>query len=144
METRPCRITGLSSTKGQRLNGTAAVAPAAALHARSDKRFDVAIEGQPKPLSLKRSSFEFFPSNIFDGGIGVGRSTIRDVECISTAADNLRGSIVSPRQKIRGEGCRCLGNLLAVLSHLKMFNARNEKGICIMCTDLNISRAVDN
>ena len=143
-DTRPCRIVGLTSPKGQKLNGTAASAPANAINARPEKRFDVIIEGHPSPLSLKRSNVEFFPSGIFDGGIGIGRGTIRDVKFHVTAVDNFKRQIVAERQDISGEGCRCIGNLLAVLTLLKNLNPKKYNGIVIMCTDLNVSRAIDN
>lgn len=142
--TRPCRIVGLTSPKGQTLNGSAASAPANAISARPEKRIDVIIEGQPSPLSLKRSNVEFFPSDIFDGGVGIGRATIRDVTFHVAAVDNFKNQLVASREDISGEGCRCIGNLLAVLTHLKTFSPQKYKGIVIMCTDLNVSRSIDN
>jgi len=66
-DVRPCRVTGLTSEKGQKLNGTAAFAPYTAsgretTRSSSTERISVLVEGQPAPLSLKRANVEFLPT----------------------------------------------------------------------------------
>ena len=106
-------------------------------------RNPVLIDGQPAPLSLKQSNIEFFPQNILDGGIGVGRKTIRDTEFIVAAVNSMTGDLVCPKKGLSGQGSpRCLGNLKAALELIKSFRGGNE-GVVIMCTDLNVSRAIN-
>ena len=107
-------------------------------------RNPVLIDGQPAPLSLKQSNIEFFPQNILDGGIGVGRNTIRDTEFIVAAVNSMTGDLVCPKKGLSGQGSpRCLGNLKAALELLKSFRGIGNEGVVIMCTDLNVSRAIN-
>ena len=152
-DVRPCRVTGLTSEKGQKLNGTAARARAPCTASGGEttrsgtERISVLVEGQPAPLSLKRTNVEFLPTNILDGGVGVGRGTIRDETFQVVAVDNMRG------RKIGGSGtvlsgpsaraARCRGNLRAATTLLRSFRSLGNSGVVIMCTDLNVSRAID-
>ena len=143
---RPCRIIGLTSAKGHKLNGTAAQTPFKTSYRSDDERTSVLIEGQPSPLSLKRSNIEFLPHGILDGGVGVGRDTIRDTKFNVAAVDCMRGNTVKPKQQISGPGARCRGNLIAALQLLdsvRTYMGGNDVGLVIMCTDLNVSRAID-
>ena len=143
---RPCRIIGLTSAKGQKLNGSAARTLFKNSYQSDDVRISVHIEGQPSPLSLKRSNIEFLPRGILDGGVGVGRSTIRDTKFNVATVDCMRGDTVTHKQQISDPGARCHGNLIAALNLLKSFRTYmggNDIGLVIMCTDLNVSRAID-
>ncbi|CAB9521011.1 expressed unknown protein [Seminavis robusta] len=96
-EIRPCRVKGLTSERGLKLNGMAASALFLGFGKQLERRVSVHVEGQPKSLSLKYGKLEFFPNNdgIFDGGIGVGRETIRDTIFMATAIDNVAQTIIS-------------------------------------------------
>ena len=118
---RPCRIIGLTSAKGQKLNGSATRTLFKNSYQSDDVRISVLIECQPSPLSLKRSNIEFLPRGILDGGVGVGRSTIRDTKFNVAAVDCMRGDTVTHKQQISGPGARCHGNLIAALNLLKSF-----------------------
>ena len=151
----PCRISGLTSAKGLKLNGLPASAPPGPFR-DANHRVPVHIEGVPgPPLSLKHSNLVFFPSGLFDGGVGVGRGTIRDTIFCATAVDNKRTTIVN-RQQITGGAARSRGNLLAAEMQLQAHSRRRQQsrginssesskmgGIVIMCTDLNIALALN-
>ena len=139
---RPCRVVGLTSEKGKRLNGTAAEAPFNVARNLSE-RISVFVETEPEPLSLKRENVEFFPNGtLLDGGVGVGRGSIRDATFQATAADNEFGRKLSG-EIISGPCARARGNLMAAKTIMKSFRSLGHRGAVIMCTDLNISRAID-
>lgn len=79
---------------------------------------------------------------LLDGGVGVGRGTIRDTTFQTTAVDNQYGRKLSG-ELISGPCARACGNLMAAKTIVKSFRSLGNSGTVIMCTDLNISRAID-
>ena len=143
---RPCRIIGLTSAKGQKLNGSAARTLFKNSYQSDDVRISVHIKGQPSPLSLKRSNIEFLPRGILDGGVGVGRSTIRDTKINVAAVYCMTGDKVTHKEQISGIAASCHVNLIAAVNLLKSFGTYmggNDIGLAIICSDLIVSRAID-
>lgn len=141
--TRVCRITGLKSAKGLKLNGSAGRVSMDTSNTQDD-RLLVLIDGQPDgPVALKRSNLDILPSGAFDAGVGVGRGTLRDTTFNATVVDNYFMQIVTKFQ-VSGRAARSRGSLMAIEEFLKIRKKQGKKGpLLIMPTDLNVARAVN-
>lgn len=142
---RLCRIVG----ETKKLNGLMAYAPYSSKLANNStcrKEVQVQAEGQPNKILVRYSNLVFLPTDVptLEANIAVDR-TNRGSTVTAFLAINDRFLL---KRLPPGCGERSLGNLLAVQAHLAAHAWRNQgkrtkSGILLLCTDLNVSIAVN-
>lgn len=134
-----CKIHGLTSARGQTLNGRAAsFDPQKKAHAG---RVAVSIDGVPSDLSLKPDNLLNVGPDWEDITITVGRQDLRSEHGNAVAVDNKRGVrlvVRSINAKEEGTVLRT-GGILSVLKECIQKLPNSKSKILIQLTDLNLA-----
>jgi hypothetical protein len=143
-----CRIQGLTSAKGQALNGLAASYDGTA-RPQSDGRLTLAIDGVPSQLSLKTQNLRIVSEQTMRLAVAVGRQDLRSQEFMATTVDEIQGARVSARlipasPTGADKAQRSNGTLIALKDFFQENPSKKFRGECVIrVTDLNIARVLN-
>jgi hypothetical protein len=141
----PCTIVGLSSARGQKLNGSVGIVKLTGNEALTE-RVAVIIDGQNDPLSIKLENLELFDDRQ-TCQVGAGRPHFRHKE-IQGVVLNEKTRVITRDVFFGQDAGRAMANLKIIGMYLKQeVAAKVSRGAKLQLlfapTDLNVARALN-